>query len=145
MRPNLEEGLRAVQRLGVREVGIRLERAHLVRHERVDAREHLLERREELFALGCQFLVCLALLDVVDLQLQLLVVDVVCLPAGVLHVEHTHAELHHGVGMSFVVTSLDLPRRAKFGLRAKGKTADELKCSKVKVLNRYREITLSSR
>ena len=100
MRPNLEEGLRAVQRLGVREVGIRLERAHLVRHERVDAREHLLERREELFALGCQFLVCLALLDVVDLQLQLLVVDVVCLPAGVLHVDHTHAELHHGAGMS---------------------------------------------
>ena len=99
MRPNLEEGLRAVQRLGVREVGIRLERAHLVRHERVDAREHLLERREELFALGCQFLVCLALLDVVDLPLQLLVVDVVCLPAGVLHVEHTHAELHHGGGM----------------------------------------------
>ena len=127
MRPNLEEGLRAVQRLGVREVGIRLERAHLVRHERVDAREHLLERREELFALGCQFLVCLALLDVVDLQLELLVVDVVCLPAGVLHVDHTHAELHHGAGMSCcrAVVGLSPDLAPKLGLRSQGKTADQ--------------------
>ena len=85
-----------MQRLGVREVGVSLERAHLVRHERVDAHEHLLQRREELVALGLQVLVRLALLDVVDLQLELLVVDVVRLPAGVLHVDHTIAELHHG-------------------------------------------------
>ena len=125
MRPNLEEGLRAVQRLGVREVGIRLERAHLVRHERVDAREHLLERREELFALGCQFLVCLALLDVVDLQLQLFVVDVVCLPAGVLHVDHTHAELHHGAGMSCCRAVVGSPS-PDLAPKLQGKTADRL-------------------
>ena len=85
-----------MQRLGVREVGLSLERAHLLRHERVDAHEHLLECREELVAHGLQVVVRLALLDVVDLQLELLVVDVVSLPAGVLHVDHAIAELHHG-------------------------------------------------
>ena len=107
-----------MQRLGVREVGVSLERAHLVRHERVDAHEHLLESREELVALGLQGLVRLALLDVVDLQLELLVVDVVSLPAGVLHVDHAIAELHHGgEGYLCLATPVLISRRAD-GLRA---------------------------
>ena len=109
-----------MQRLGVREVGVSLERAHLVRNERVDAYEHLLECREELVALGLQVLVRLALLDVINLDLELLVVDVVSLPAGVLHVDHAIAELHHG-GEGTARAAAGSPRPSKRPTDARAK------------------------